>query len=210
MVSRACSFKKALMKRGSHSSLAIPRSLQQRIKAFDLQPSVAVGIPSESKYCCSPRAIEISLRTVSMLLFIVHRLLAHLPPATRAYSRVTSFWVTMVSPRGARPHPPGLKALLSILRYLISGRYTIPSGLISMSCESISCWRISACSEVKASEDKPWYDLVQSICLSFSSRTGGGSSRPFVKERSGSLDVDATRDPEAVCGVVVEVCAAVS
>jgi hypothetical protein len=37
------------MKRGSQSSLAIPRSLQQRIRALDLHPSVAVGIPSGSK-----------------------------------------------------------------------------------------------------------------------------------------------------------------
>jgi hypothetical protein len=51
----------SLMKRGSQSSDAMPRSLQHRIKALDLQPSVAVGIPSGSKYCCSPRAIETSL-----------------------------------------------------------------------------------------------------------------------------------------------------
>ena len=46
---------------GSHSSLAIPKSLQHRIRAFDLHPSVAVGMPSGSKYCCSPRAIETNL-----------------------------------------------------------------------------------------------------------------------------------------------------
>lgn len=49
------------MKRGSQSSLAMPRSLQQRIRALDLQPSVAVGTPSGSKYCCSPRAMLTSL-----------------------------------------------------------------------------------------------------------------------------------------------------
>ena len=54
-------FVNSLMKRGSQSSEAIPKSLQQRIKALDLQPSVAVGIPSGSKYCCSPRAMETSL-----------------------------------------------------------------------------------------------------------------------------------------------------
>jgi hypothetical protein len=46
---------------GSQSSLAMPRSLQHRINALDLHPSVAVGMPSGSKYCCSPRAIETSL-----------------------------------------------------------------------------------------------------------------------------------------------------
>jgi hypothetical protein len=50
------------MNRGSHSSDAIPRSLQHRIRALDLQPSVAVGMPSGSKYCCSPRAMETSLK----------------------------------------------------------------------------------------------------------------------------------------------------
>lgn len=49
------------MNRGSHSSLAIPRSLQQRISALLLQASVAVGIPEGSKYSCSPRAIPTSL-----------------------------------------------------------------------------------------------------------------------------------------------------
>lgn len=37
------------IQRGSHSSLATPRSLQQRTSAFDLQPSVAVGMPSGLK-----------------------------------------------------------------------------------------------------------------------------------------------------------------
>lgn len=55
------SVKHFLINRGSQSSDAIPRSLQHRIRALDLQPSVAVGIPSGSKYCCSPRAIETSL-----------------------------------------------------------------------------------------------------------------------------------------------------
>ena len=61
IISLAISFMYFLMKRGSQSSEAMPRSLQQRIRALDLQPSVAVGIPSGSKYCCSPRAIETSL-----------------------------------------------------------------------------------------------------------------------------------------------------
>jgi hypothetical protein len=46
----------------------------------------------------------------------------HCPAATRAYSLVTSFPVTMVSPRGTRPQPPGPNALFRILLYLISGR----------------------------------------------------------------------------------------
>lgn len=45
-----------------------------------------------------------------------------LPSATRAYSLVTAFAVTMVSPLGARPQAPGPNALFNILRYLISGR----------------------------------------------------------------------------------------
>lgn len=60
-VSLAISFINFLMNRGSHNSDAMPRSLQQRMRAFDLHPSVAVGIPSGSKYCCSPRAIDTSL-----------------------------------------------------------------------------------------------------------------------------------------------------
>ena len=37
------------MNRGSHSSLATPRSLQQRVSALDLHPSAAVGMPSGEK-----------------------------------------------------------------------------------------------------------------------------------------------------------------
>lgn len=44
------------------SSEAIPKSLQHRIKAFDLHPSVAVGRPDGSKKVCSPLATETSLR----------------------------------------------------------------------------------------------------------------------------------------------------
>lgn len=47
--SSQCFFLNILIQRGSQSSLAIPRSLQHRIKALDLQPSVAVGIPLGSK-----------------------------------------------------------------------------------------------------------------------------------------------------------------
>ena len=55
------SFLNSRMNRGSHNSLATPRSLQQRISALLLQASVAVGIPEGSKYSCSPRAIPTSL-----------------------------------------------------------------------------------------------------------------------------------------------------
>jgi len=48
-VSLASLFKNFRMNRGSQSSEAMPRSLQQRISALDLQPSVAVGMPSASK-----------------------------------------------------------------------------------------------------------------------------------------------------------------
>jgi hypothetical protein len=45
----ACCFMNVLIYLGSQSSLATPRSLQHRINAFDLQPSVAVGMPSGEK-----------------------------------------------------------------------------------------------------------------------------------------------------------------
>jgi hypothetical protein len=44
------------------------------------------------------------------------------PCASRAYSRVTAFAVTVLSPRGASPQPPGPNAWFSIRLYLISGR----------------------------------------------------------------------------------------
>ena len=47
---------------------------------------------------------------------------AYRPPQTRPYSLVTSLPVTMVSPLGARPHPPGPKALFNMRLYLISGK----------------------------------------------------------------------------------------
>ena len=48
-ISRPFSRRNLRMNRGSHNSDAMPRSLQHLIKAFDLQPSVAVGMPSGSK-----------------------------------------------------------------------------------------------------------------------------------------------------------------
>jgi len=59
--STQCFALNSLIKVGSHSSLAMPRSLQHRIRALDLQASVAVGMPDSSKYSCSPRATETSL-----------------------------------------------------------------------------------------------------------------------------------------------------
>lgn len=55
-------FLKSLMKRGSQSSLAMPRSLQHRIRALDLAASEAVAMPFGSKYSCSPLAVETNLR----------------------------------------------------------------------------------------------------------------------------------------------------
>ena len=115
-------FLNSRMNRGSHSSLAIPRSLQQRIRALLLQASVAVGIPEGSKYSCSPRAIPTSLENQGLRLIYLRYSSAHRPRQTRAYSRLTTFGPTLVSLRGARPQPPGPKALFKILRYLISGR----------------------------------------------------------------------------------------
>lgn len=50
-----------------HSSEAIPRSLQHRIKALLLQPSDAVGSPELSKKSCSPRACDTNLNYLSYL-----------------------------------------------------------------------------------------------------------------------------------------------
>ena len=49
------------MNRGSHSSLATPKSLQHRMSALLLHASVAVGMPEGSKYSCSPLAIATNL-----------------------------------------------------------------------------------------------------------------------------------------------------
>lgn len=118
----------------------------------------------------------------SLLVVVVY---AYLPPQTSPYSLVTTFPVTIVSPLGASPHPPGPNARFNILRYLISGRYTIPSGLISMSSYSNLCCKMSDCSGVKGVAERPWKERVQSTCRSSSLRTGGGSERPSVRERSG-------------------------
>jgi hypothetical protein len=59
--STPCCALNSRMKRGSQSSDAMPRSLQQRMSALLLHASVAVGMPDGSKYSCSPRAIATSL-----------------------------------------------------------------------------------------------------------------------------------------------------
>ena len=107
-----------------HSSLAIPRSLQQRIRALLLHASVAVGMPFGSKYSCSPRAIPTSLHMQrGQVTCEQHRAWrTHLPRQTNAYSLLTLRAPTDVSLRGANPHPPGPNALFSTRRYLISGR----------------------------------------------------------------------------------------
>ena len=77
------SFLNSRMNRGSHNSLATPRSLQQRISALLLQASVAVGIPEGSKYSCSPRAIPTSLpKKKQGLSSISQRYGFRLPPKT--------------------------------------------------------------------------------------------------------------------------------
>jgi hypothetical protein len=48
--------------------------------------------------------------------------LSYRPPQTRPYSLVTSLPVTIVSPLGARPQPPGPNVLFNMRLYLISGR----------------------------------------------------------------------------------------
>lgn len=105
----------------------------------------------------------------------------NLPPTTSAYSLVTDFAVTMVSPLGASPHPPGPNALFSIRRYLISGRYTTPSGFTSMSSWAKGARRMSAASLGKGSAARPWNDRVQSTWRVPSSRMMGWSLRPAVR-----------------------------
>src|SRR5689334_15853431 len=57
------------MKTGSHSSEAIPRSLQQRIRALDLAPSIAAGTPSALKKLFSPWDWDTMLLQVSCCYF---------------------------------------------------------------------------------------------------------------------------------------------
>ena len=59
---------------------------------------------------------------IARLFYKIRKKTADLPRHTNAYSRLTILGPTFVSPRGARPHPPGPNALFKTLRYLISGR----------------------------------------------------------------------------------------
>lgn len=114
-----------------------------------------------------------------------------LPSATSAYSLVTALDVTVVSPLGANPHPPGPNALFSILRYLISGRYIMPSGLISISWGSMGAMRAFAASGLKASVDSPWNDLAQSTWRSPSSKITGSSDIPSERsEVTGTFELE--------------------
>lgn len=107
----------------------------------------------------------------------------YLPCATSAYSLVTALDVTMLSPLGASPQPPGPKALFKILLYLISGRYKMPSGLISTS-SGVSGWsKTSAASFEKGWVLSPWKERVQSMADSPSAMEvmsigEGSSERP--------------------------------
>ena len=111
------------------------------------------------------------------------------PKAISAYSLVTALAVTIVSPLGAKPQPPGPNALLSILLYLISGKYIIPSGLISMSSAGMGCSNASAASLLNACVESPWNERAQSTCGLPSSRTKGVSSKPLVRSGRGSVAV---------------------
>lgn len=103
------------------------------------------------------------------------------------------FAVTIVSPLGANPQPPGPNALFSILLYLISGRYIIPSGLTSTSSNGIGASNTSAASLEKGWDDRPWNERVQSTCRVPSSRIISSSASPvvisFIGETS-SMDAD--------------------
>jgi hypothetical protein len=106
----------------------MPRSLQHLIRAFDLHASVAVGMPEGSKYSCSPLATDTRLGEASeRSMNLLDRGRTYRPRHTNPHSLETILGPTFVSPLGARPHPPGPNAALSVRRYLISGRYSNPS-----------------------------------------------------------------------------------
>ena len=104
------------------------------------------------------------------------------PCTISPYSLVTNLPVTILSPLGARPQPPGPNALFNIRLYLISGKYIIPSGFTSTSSCVMGASSNSPCSGVKDTEPRPWYDRVQSIAGTPSS-SGGASESPSVRER---------------------------
>lgn len=88
----------------------------------------------------------------------------------------------MLSLLGTRPHPPGPNARFRMRRYLISGRYKMPSGLISTSSGLVSARRISATSLGKGSAERPWKERVQSIfSAGVLSSSSGLSDKPVLE-----------------------------
>lgn len=77
------------------------------------------------------------------------------PAARRTYSRVTMLLPTTGSPLGTRAHPMGPKTSFNFLLYLISGRYTTPSGLTSISSTSMGSVRLAYCSSDTARKLAP-------------------------------------------------------
>lgn len=75
------------MNRGSHNSLATPKSLQHRISALLLHASVAVGMPEGSKYSCSPLAIATNLDSNEAFETVLLTRAARYSPS-EAYQRV--------------------------------------------------------------------------------------------------------------------------
>lgn len=66
----------------------------------------------------------------------------------------------------------------------------------------MGCWRISACSGVKGTEERPWKERAQSTWVWEGSRGAAASEKPSVRERSsGSCVAEVALD--AVGGVVV-------
>src|SRR5690242_862470 len=106
------------------------------------------------------------------------------------YSLVTNLPVTILSPLGAKPQPPGPNVLFNIRRYLISGKYNIPSGLTSTSSLFTGASSVSACSAENGTLPKPWYERVQS-CAATPSIFAGASLRPSVSERWPLVAADA-------------------
>lgn len=83
------------MKDGSHSSLPIPKSLQQRISAVDLEDSTAVASPMPYEMVWSPIACD-----------------TNLPFTYMAYSRMTVLPRRSGLPRGTMAQPPWPKVRL--------------------------------------------------------------------------------------------------
>ena len=89
---------------------AIPRSLQHRIRAFDLAASCALAMPVWSKYSDSPRATATRLASVHQTVRCQGECATYRPRHTKPHSRVTCRSVICDPPRGASPQPPGPNA----------------------------------------------------------------------------------------------------